>query len=185
VFTSADELEKVDIGLGDKPRPTFVSKKLNLSLREPMIALLKEYSDCFAWDYTEMPGLDRSIIKHQLHLKKGFRPFQQQAHQIRTEVLEEVKKEIEKILETGFIRPCRYAELISSIVPIQKKDDRWRVCVDFRDLNRATPKDEYPMPVVETLINTTTGNKILRFMNGNAGYNQIFMAPEDIHKTAF
>jgi hypothetical protein len=57
--------------------------------------------------------------------------------------------------------------------------------VDFRDLNRATPKDEYPMPVVETLINAAAGNKILSFMDGNAGYNQIFMAPEDIHKTAF
>jgi hypothetical protein len=71
-FMSADELEEVDIGLGDKPRPTFVSKKLDPSLREPMIALLKEYSDCFAWDYTEMPGLDRNIIEHQLPLKKGF-----------------------------------------------------------------------------------------------------------------
>jgi hypothetical protein len=76
-FTSADELEEVDIGPGDKPRPTFVSKKLDPSLREPMIALLKEYSDCFAWDYTEMPGLDRSIVKHRLPLKKGFRSFQQ------------------------------------------------------------------------------------------------------------
>jgi hypothetical protein len=57
--------------------------------------------------------------------------------------------------------------------------------VDFRDLNRATPKDEYPMPVAETLINTAVGNKILSFMDGNAGYNQIFMALEDIHKTAF
>jgi hypothetical protein len=56
---------------------------------------------------------------------------------MRTEVLEEVKKEIEKMLEAGSIRPCRYAEWISSIVPVQKKDDRWRVCVDFRDLNRA------------------------------------------------
>jgi hypothetical protein len=131
-----------------------------------MIALLKEYSDCLAWDYTEMPGLDRSIIEHRLPLKKGFRPFQQRARQMRTKVLEEVKKEIEKMLEAGFIRPCRYAEWISSIVPIQKKD-------------------EYPMPVAETLINTATGNKILSFMDGNAGYNQIFMAPEDIHKIAF
>jgi hypothetical protein len=57
--------------------------------------------------------------------------------------------------------------------------------MDFRDLNRATPKDEYPMPVAETLINVATGNKILSFMDGNAGYNQIFMALKDIHKTAF
>ena len=74
-FTSADDLEEVDIGPGDKPLPTFISKMLDLALREEMIALLKEYQDCFAWDYTEMPGLDRSIVEHRLPLKKGFRPF--------------------------------------------------------------------------------------------------------------
>ena len=84
---------------------------------------------------------------------------------MKAEVLEEVKKEVEKMLDAGFIRPCRYAEWI-----------RWRVCVDFRDLNRATPKDEYPMPVAETLINAAAGHKLMSFMDGNAGYNQIFMA---------
>jgi hypothetical protein len=74
-FTSADELEEVDIGPGDKPRPIFISKKLRPCLRELMIALLKEYADCFAWDYMEMPGLDRSIVDHRLPLKKGFRLF--------------------------------------------------------------------------------------------------------------
>jgi hypothetical protein len=63
-FTSVDELEEVDIGPGDKPRPTFISKKLSPYLRESMIALLKEYADCFAWNYTEMPGLDSSIVEH-------------------------------------------------------------------------------------------------------------------------
>jgi hypothetical protein len=89
------------------------------------------------------------------------------------------------MLEAGFIRPCRYVEWISSVVPVQKKDGRWRVCMDFKDLNRATPKDEYPMPLAETLINAAAGHNILSFMDGNAGYNQFFMAPEDINKTAF
>jgi hypothetical protein len=104
---------------------------------------------------------------------------------MRTEVLEEVKKEIEKMLEARFIRLCRYAKWISSVVLVQKKDGQWRVYVDFEDLNRATPKDEYPMSVAEMLINVAADNKILSFMDGNIGYNQIFMAPEDIHKTAF
>jgi len=171
VFTSADELEEVDISPRDKPRPTFINKKLDPSLREPMIALLREYRKRFAWDYTEMPGLDRSIVEHRLPLKKGFRPFQQRARQMKAEVLEEVKKEVQKMLDAGFIRPCRYAKWISSVVPIQKKDGRWRVCVDFRDLNRATPKDEYLMPVAETLINAAVGHKMLSFMDGNASYN--------------
>jgi hypothetical protein len=150
-----------------------------------MIVLLKEYADCFAWDYIEIPGLDRSIVEHRLPLKLGFRPFQQRARQMKAEVLDEVKKEVETMIEAGFIRTCRYAEWISSVVPVQKKDGRWRVYVDFRDLNRATPKDEYPMPVAEMLLNAAAGHKMLSFMDGNAGYNQIFMAPEDIHKTAF
>jgi hypothetical protein len=109
-----------------------------------MIVLLKEYTDCFAWDYIEMPGLDRSIVEHRLPLKLGFRPFQQRAWQMKAEVLEEVKKEVKKMIVVGFIRPCRYAEWISSIVPVQKKDGRWRVCVDFRNLNRATHKGLVP-----------------------------------------
>ena len=113
--------DEVDIGPGDKPRPTFISKKLDPVLREEMIALLKEYRDCFAWDYTEMPGLDRNIIEHWLPLKKGFWPFQQRARQMKAEVLEEVKKEVEKMLDAGFIRPCRYAEWISSLVPYKRR----------------------------------------------------------------
>jgi hypothetical protein len=124
-FTSADELEEVDIGPRDKSRQTFISKKLSSCLRELMIALLKEYADCFAWDYTKMPGLDRSIIEHRLPLKKGFWPFQPRARQMKAEVLEEFKKEVEKMLEAGFIRLCRYVERISSVVPVQKKDGRW------------------------------------------------------------
>ena len=120
-FTSADDLEEVDIGPGDKPRSTFISKKLDPALHEEMITLLKEYRDCFAWDYTEMPGLDRSIVEHRLPLKKGFRPFQQRARQMKAEVLEEVKKEVEKMLDTWFIGPCRYAEWISSVVPVQRR----------------------------------------------------------------
>jgi hypothetical protein len=139
------------------------------SIRSGSVIYKVSYTDCFAWDYTEMPGLDRSIVEHRIPLKLGYRPFQQQARQMKAEVLEEVKKEIEKMIAAGFIRPCKYAEWISSIVPVQKKDGRWRVCVNFRDLNRATPKDEYPMPVAETLINAAAGHKMLSFMDGNAG----------------
>jgi hypothetical protein len=59
------------------------------------------------------------------------------------------------------------------------------VCIDFRDLNKATPKDEHPMPIADQSIDAASGHKIISFMDGNAGYNQIFMTEEDIHKTAF
>ncbi len=62
------------------------------------------------------------------------------------------------------------------------KHGKIRVCIDFRDLNKATPKDEYPKPVADQLVDAASRHKILSFMDGNAGYNQIFMAEEDIHK---
>jgi hypothetical protein len=67
----------------------------------------------------------------------------------------------------------------------KKESGKLRVCTDFRNLNSATPKDEYPMPIADTLINNVLGNRIISFLDGNAGYNQIFMAEEDVSKTAF
>jgi hypothetical protein len=96
-----------------------------------------------------------------------------------------VKKEVERLIEANFIRPCRYAEWISNIVLVYKKNGKMRVCIDFRDLNRATPMDGYPMPVADLLVDVVAGHKIISFMDGNAGYNRIFMAVEDVAKTAF
>ena len=59
------------------------------------------------------------------------------------------------------------------------------MCIDFRDLNKATPMDGYPMPIADLLVDAAAGHKVISFMDGNAGYNQIFMAEEYIHKTAF
>ena len=96
-----------------------------------------------------------------------------------------IKAEITRLYNVGFIRPCRYAEWVSNIVLVIKKNGKLRVCIDFRDLNKATSKDEYPMPVADQLVDAASGHKIISFIDGNAGYNQIFMVEEDIHKTAF
>jgi hypothetical protein len=121
VFTSADPLEEIDIGDGKTPRSTFVNKTLETDPRNEMIGLLKEYSDCFAWNYTEMPGLSREIIEHRLPIKSGFRPFKQKARTFPPDLLPRIKDEIHRLLEANFIRPCRYAEWVSNIVPVEKK----------------------------------------------------------------
>jgi hypothetical protein len=110
VFSSADKLEEIDIGDGDKPRPTFISANLDSSFRKELIKLLKEYKDCFAWDYSEMPGLDRSIVEYRLPIKPCFKSYKQPPRKIyKDEVLADMKKEVERLIEGNFIRPCRYA----------------------------------------------------------------------------
>jgi len=185
-FTSTDPLEKVDIGDGTIPRPTFVNKKLSAEYKADLVNLLKEYVDCFAWEYHEMSGLSRDLVEHRLPIKAGFRPYKQPVRRFNPIIYDRIKTEINCLLDAGFIRSCRYADWISNIVPIEKKDSgKIRVCIDFRDLNKATPKDEYPMPIADMLINEASGHRVISFLDVNAGYNQIFMAEEDISKTAF
>jgi hypothetical protein len=133
-----------------------------------------------------MPGLERSLVEHRLPIKQGFWPFKQSIRNYSPKIIGRVKEEVDRLLKAEFIQPCRYAEWVSNIVPVEKKGTgKIRICVDFRNLNRATPKDEYPMLVADMLINSASGNKVISFLDGNAGYNQIFMAREDVHKIAF
>ena len=119
-FTSADALEEVDIGDGDKPRPTFISAKLDPDYKQELVKLLKEYKDCFAWEYYEMPGLDQSIVEHRLPIKPRYRPHQQGSRWCNPKILPDIKAEITKLIEAKFIRQCRYAEWISNVVPVYK-----------------------------------------------------------------
>jgi hypothetical protein len=136
-------LEEIDIGDGKTLRPTFVNETLETNPRDEMIGLLKEYSDCFASHYTEMPGLNREIVEHRLPVKSGFRPFKQKARTFRIDLLPRIKDEIHRLLEANFIRPCIYAEWVSNIVSMEKKEPgKLRVWIEFRNLNRATPKYE-------------------------------------------
>jgi hypothetical protein len=125
-----------------------------------------------------MSGLSRDVVEHRLPIKPGFRPYKQPHRNFNPDIYDQVKEEVNRLLDAKFIRPCRYADWISNIVPIEKKGTKkLRVCIDFRDLNKATPKDEYPMHISDFLVNAA-------FRHRNAVYNQIFMANEDISKTA-
>jgi hypothetical protein len=146
---------------------------------------LKEYQDCFAREYYEMSGLSRSIVEHQLPIKHGYQPFKQALRRFKTKLPGDIKKEITRLYEAKFIQQCRYAEWISNIVPMLKKNGKLRVCIDFRDLNKDTPMDGYLMLIADLLVDAASRHKVISFMDDNVGYNQIFMAEEDVPKTAF
>jgi hypothetical protein len=119
----------------------------------------------FAWDYTKMPRLSRELVEHRLPFKAGFRPYIQGAGNFKPEIIRRVKEEVDRLLQAGFIQPCRYADWVSNIVPVEKKNtEKIRICVDFRNLNRATPKDEYPMPIADILIDSASSNKVISFL---------------------
>ncbi|KAK2456610.1 hypothetical protein QL285_003960 [Trifolium repens] len=180
-----DPLEETDIGNGSVKRPTYISANISPDLKGKFVLLLKEFSDCFAWDYNEMSGLSREMVELKLPIKAGKKPVKQLPRRFAPEIMSKIKEEIERLLKSKFIRAARYVEWLANIVPVIKKNGTLRICIDFRDLNNATPKDKYAMPVTEMLVDSAAGFEFLSMLDGYSGYNQIFIAEEDVSKTTF
>ncbi|CAL2256137.1 unnamed protein product [Prunus armeniaca] len=133
-----------------------------------------------------MPRLDRELVKHKLPIKEGYLLVKQARRRMSMQTELKVKEEVERLVIAGFIKPAIYADWLSNIVPVLKrKTGAIMLCVDYKNLNEASPKDEYPMLMADILVDGATHNQMLSFMDGNAGYNQIMVAEKDIHKTAF
>ena len=96
-----------------------------------------------------------------------------------------MKEEIQKQLTVRFISVLEYPEWLATIVPVPKKDGKVRVCVDFRNLNKASPKDDFPLPHIDLLVDSTACHSMLSFMDGFSRYNKILMAPKDMENIAF
>ncbi|KAI5342013.1 hypothetical protein L3X38_009888 [Prunus dulcis] len=183
---TVDELKELNLGTNEDPRPIFVSALLNPSEEESYHQLLLEYKDVFAWMYKEMPGLDPKVAVHHLAVKPETRPIKQTQCRFRPELLTQIEAKVDKLIAAGFIREVKYPTWIANIVPVKKKiTGQIRICVDFRDLNEACPKDDFPLPIIELMVDATTGHEALSFMDGSSGYNQIRMSPEDEELTAF
>ncbi|KAL2320635.1 hypothetical protein Fmac_029604 [Flemingia macrophylla] len=180
-----DPLEEVNLGTDEDRRVTYISKLLDPEIKKQVIQTLQQYKDCFTWEYNEMPGLDRKLVEHRLPILPGKKAIKQNPRRFALNVMDKIKEEIERLLKAKFIRTSRYAEWLSNIVPVIKKNGKMRICIDFRDLNAATPKDEYPMPMAEMLVYSAAGNEILSLLDGYSGYNQIFIAEQDVAKTVF
>ena len=88
-------------------------------------------------------------------------------------------------MKVGFIKPVHQAGWIANVVPIPKKDGKVRMCVNFRDLKKAYPKDDFPLPHIDVLMDNTAGSALMSFMDSFSGYNQIKIAPRDMTKTTF
>ncbi|KAL0378307.1 UNVERIFIED_CONTAM: Transposon Ty3-G Gag-Pol polyprotein [Sesamum radiatum] len=96
-----------------------------------------------------------------------------------------IRKEVEKLLVAGHIRPVQYPEWLANVVLVPKPNKKWRMCIDFTDLNRACPKDSYPLPRIDALVDSTAGCEMMSFLDAFQGYNQISLEPQDQEKTSF
>ncbi|XP_050248604.1 uncharacterized protein LOC126695843 [Quercus robur] len=139
-------------------RPTSVNAALPPLEKAQLISLLKEYIDVFAWEYHEMPGLDPNLVSHALNVEPGAKPMVQPMWTFHPNVEAQIIQEIQKLLTVVFIKPIMHPKWLSNIVLVKKKNGQIRCCVDFRNLNKACPKDEFPLPNMDMLIDLAAGH---------------------------
>jgi len=132
-----------------------------------------------------MPGIDSSIVEHEIKMYLDVKSVRQRLCPLHPKKAAAIKVEIEKLLHVGFIYPVPLTDWVSNLVPVMKKQGPIRVCVDYRDVNNSCPKENYPTPFIDQIIDDCVGCEIISFMDGFSSYNQINIRPEDQYKTNF
>jgi len=158
---------------------------LNSDERATITPILINNIDLFAWSAVDLPGVNPQVASHKLSIYKEARYVSQKKRKLGEERRQAAKVEADKLLSVGFIEEAQYTTWLSNVVLVKKANGKWRMFVDYTDLNKACPRDAYPLPNIDRLVDGATGNKVLSFLNAYSGYNQIPKARADMHKTAF
>ena len=118
-----------------------------------------------------MPGIDPSVIVHRLNVLPSFSPIRQKKRVFAQERDKAIAEEVRKLLEADFIQEVYYLDWLANVVMVKNANGKWRMCVDFMDLNKACPKDSYPLPRIDTLVESIARHQLLSFMDAFSGYN--------------
>ncbi|KAK9190984.1 hypothetical protein WN943_019594 [Citrus x changshan-huyou] len=180
-----EELETVSMGPENPGKTIRIGSRLKEEQKQELVQCLQAHTDVFAWAHEDMPGIDPEVTCHKLAIKKGARAVRQKRRCFNQERYEAINGEVEKLLRAWFIREVNYPEWISNVVLVKKANGKWRMCVDFTNLNKACPKDSFPLPKIDQLVDSIAGHGLLNFMDAFSGYNQIPMYEQDEESTTF
>ena len=179
-----EDLEKVVVG--DDPKKFFqIGTQMALLEKEQLVDFLRKNVDVFAWDAYEALGVDPNFICHHLNVNPSITPRRQPPQRLSKEQVETVKNEVTKLKQVGAIKEVFYPQWLANTVVVKKKTGKWRVCVNFTDLNKAYPKDPFPLPWINQLVDATVGHPRISFFDVFQGYHQIPLALDDQKKTVF
>ena len=125
------------------------------------------------------------VAFHKLNAFPTTKPIRQKVRRFHPDRHQIIQTEVDNLLAVGFIREVKYPEWMANVVVVLKKGGKWRVCVDYTDLNEACPKDSFPLPCINQIVDATVEHGILSFLDAFFGYHQIPMHPPDVEKTTF
>ncbi|XP_010322042.2 uncharacterized protein [Solanum lycopersicum] len=180
-----EETEMMNLGDSECVKEVKISTYLNGTQKESLIHLLAEYSDVFVWEVGDMQGLSTDIVSHKLPINPRFEQVKQKTRKFKAELSLKIKKEITKQIESRLVEVTQYPTWLANVVPVAKKDGKIKICVDYRDLNKDSPKDNFSLPNIHILIDNCAKHEMQSFVGCYAGYHQILMDGKDVEKMAF
>jgi len=162
-----------------------LGRLLSQEEQEEVAEVISRHLDAFAWSASDIQGIDPDFLCHHLSMDATVRPVRQRRRKFNEERQLVIREKTQKLLSVGHIREIQYPEWLANVVLVKKANGKWRMCVDFTDLNKACPKDSYPLPSIDALVDSASSCKVLSFLDAFSGYNQIKMHPRDESKTAY
>jgi hypothetical protein len=133
-----------------------------------------------------MPGVPRELAKHRLEVNRTARPIKQKLWRFVKDTKQAIEVEVCQLLAASFIREsCQHPVWLANLVLVPKKTGGLRMCIDYTDLNKHCPKDSFPLPRIDQVVDSMAGSVLLCFLDCYSGYHQIALHPNDEDKTTF
>lgn len=180
-----DETEAINLGDHENIRETKISVHPRPQQKKAIIEALHEYKDIFAWSYDDMPDLNTDLAVHKLPIDPAFPPVKQKLRKLKTDISAKIKEEMTKKLEAKVIQVAQFPTWLENIIPVPKKDGKVWMCVDYHDLNKASPKDDFPLPNIHILLDNHTKHDLASFVDYYTRHHQIIIDLEDVEKISF
>jgi hypothetical protein len=132
---------------------------------------LRENVSVFAWKPIDMPRVPRELIEHSLDVSKTAKPVNQKLQRFARDKKKAIRVEVNRLLVVGFIKEVYHPEWLANPVLVRKKNNEWRMCIDYTDLNKHYPKDPFSLPHIDKVVDFTTGCELLSFLDCYSGYH--------------
>ena len=171
------KVKEVFLDLEDRNIKVLLGGDLDQDHEHDLTKFLKNRKSTIAWKHEDMTTISKDVKTHKHNINPSFRP----THQIKKKFSPErnliIQEEIARLLKAKMIKEVKFPRWLANVVVFKKNNGKWRVCVDFTDLNKSCPKDPFPLPHIDSLVDATTSHEILTFMDASPKFQRIQMKP--------
>jgi hypothetical protein len=168
---SADQPKSMLLCEDIAEQKVLLGSQLSNEQEKTLLRFLFNNKDVFAWSANDLCGVNRDIIDHSLNVDPSFRPRKQMLQKMSDDKAEGARNEVKRLLSAGVIREVTYPEWLANTVMVKKANGKWRMCIDFTDLNKACPKDEFLLPRIDSLMDAAATSELMRLLDCYSCYH--------------